>query len=130
MARPTLVLLVPGDPLTGLLTESGLTSYGYDVVMTLRPDEAQAHLQSQPRIKVLVVDADLPDGSGLARFARSANPAIQVIYTLRAPSRIREGELVQGAPCLRVPYHPHQLVGVIGGLLRRPSGEDGETNAA
>ena len=130
MARPTLVLLVPGDSLTGLLTESGLTSYGYEVILAQRPDEALDHLRSNRRIRVLVVDADLPNGFGLARFARAADPKIQVIYTLRAPNKIRENELVQGAPCLRAPYHPHQLVGVIGGLLRRPSGEDGETNAA
>ena len=74
MARPTLVLLVPGDSLTGLLTESGLTSYGYEVILAQRPDEALDHLRSNRRIKVLVVDADLPNGFGLARFARQPIP--------------------------------------------------------
>jgi hypothetical protein len=32
MARQPLVLLVPGDRLTGVLTKRGLEGYGYDVL--------------------------------------------------------------------------------------------------
>jgi hypothetical protein len=30
-----------------------------------------------------------------------------------------EREKVRGAPCLRTPYHPHQLVGVIAQISNR-----------
>jgi DNA-binding response OmpR family regulator len=130
MARSTLVLLVPGDPLTGLLTESGLSSYGYDVVVARTSAEAAALLPSNRHIRVLVIDADLPNTLSFAKTARAANPDLQVVYTSRAPNKLADRDKVNGAPCLRAPYHPHQLVGVIGGLLRRPSADDRETDAA
>ncbi len=124
MARPTLVLLLSGDPLTGVLTESGLQSYGYDVLLSLSAAEALDLVLTDRRIRVLVVDADLASGFSLAKAARSADPSMQVVYTSRAPQKLLEWDKVKGAPCLRAPYHPHQLVGVIGGLLGRRSTED------
>ena len=35
------------------------------------------------------------------------------------PQRVPEREKVTEAPCLRIPYHPHQLVDVIGQLTGR-----------
>jgi hypothetical protein len=40
------------------------------------------------------------------------------------PHRLPEREKVPGAPCLRVPYHPHQLVSLIGQLTGRRSPDD------
>jgi len=124
MAKPTLVLLVPGDPLTGLLTESGLQSYGYDVLLAGSAAEALDLVLTNRRIRVVVVDADLASGISLAKAARSADPSMQVVYTSRAPQKLLDRDKVKGAPCLRAPYHPHQLVGVVGGLLGRRSSED------
>jgi DNA-binding response OmpR family regulator len=126
MQKATLVLLVPGDRLTGLLTESGLQSYGYEVLVTQGLAEASDHLRSTKRIRVLVMDADLPDGLALAKAARAANPELTIVYTSRTPNRLSDREKVRGAPCLRAPFHPHQLVGVIGGLLRRPTADQDE----
>jgi DNA-binding response OmpR family regulator len=130
MARPTLVLLVPGDPLTGLLTESGLSGYGYDVLVAHSSADAAALLPAHRHIRVLVIDADLPNAMAVTKAARAANPDLQVVYTSRAPNKLADRDKVTGAPCLRAPYHPHQLVGVIGGLLRRPSADDREIDAA
>lgn len=124
MARPTLVLLVPGDRLSGLLAESGLQSYGYEVVLARDPAEALDIALTNRRIQVLVVDADRPDGIALAKAARSADPGMHVVYTSRAPHKLTDRDKVSGAPCLRAPHHPHQLVGVIGGLLGRRSAAD------
>ena len=116
MARHPLVLLVPGDRLTGLLTKSGLEGYGYDVLTTSSVEDALDLLRTNARINVLVVDVKLENtsaGLALAKAARQANPRVNIVYTCDIPHRLPEREKVRGAPCLRTPYHPHQLVGVI-----------------
>src|SRR4051794_39540005 len=130
MANSILVLLVPADPLTALLAESGLQGYGYDVLLARSPAEALDLVLTNRRIQVLVVDADLSNGLTLAKAARSADPGMHVIYTSRAPNQLLAKSTVKGAPILRAPYHSHQLVSVISGLLRRPSADDHSTHAA
>src|SRR5690349_7339552 len=115
MTRQPLVLLIPSDRLTGLLTKNGLEGYGYDVLTASGVDEARELLRTNSRISILVVDVKLEAisaGLALARDARNANSAIKVIYTCGNPYRLSEREKVRGAPCLRTPYHPHQLVSV------------------
>jgi CheY-like chemotaxis protein len=112
-----LVLLVPGDRLTGLLTKKGLEGYGYDVLTASRVEEAADLLRINARISVLVVDIKLEDAStglALAKAARMADPTVHIIYTYDTPHRLPEREKVRSAPCFRTPYHPHQLVGDIG----------------
>ena len=116
MARQPLVLLVPGDRLTGVLTKSGLEGYGYDVLTTSSVEDALDLLRTNARINVLVVDVKLENtsaGLALAKAARIADPRVNIVYTCDIPHRLPEREKVRGAPCLRTPYHPHQLVGVI-----------------
>jgi CheY-like chemotaxis protein len=116
MTRHPLVLLVPGDRLTGLLTKSGLEGYGYDVLTTSSVEDALDLLRTNARINVLVVDVKLENtsaGLALAKAARMADPRVSIVYTCDIPHRLPEREKVRGAPCLRTPYHPHQLVGVI-----------------
>jgi CheY-like chemotaxis protein len=122
MTRQPLVLLVTGDRLTGLLTKGGLQGYGYDVLTAVSVEEARALLPTNRRISVLVVDVELENtsaGLALAKAARTADPTVRVVYTCIAPYRLSEREKVRGAPCLRTPYHPHQLVGVIGQISNR-----------
>jgi CheY-like chemotaxis protein len=126
MNRSTLILILPDDPLTGLLILSSLPAYGYDALVTGSLPEALALLEANRRIGVLVVNADLAEGRGLAlaKSARAINPKLAVIYTSHMPQRVPEREKVTGAPCLRIPYHPHQLVGVIGQLTGRLVSDD------
>ncbi len=122
MARQPLVLLVPGDRLTGVLTKKGLEGYGYDVLTTSGVEEALELLRTNTRISVLVVDVKLENtsaGLALAKAARMADPRVNVVYTCGTPHRLPEREKVRGAPCLRTPYHPHQLVGVIAQISNR-----------
>ncbi len=122
MARQPLVLLVPGDRLTGLLTKRGLEGYGYDVLMASGVEEALNLLRTTARISVLIVDVELENtfaGLALAKAARIADPRVNVVYTCGMPHRLPEREKVRGAPCLRTPYHPHQLVGVIAQISNR-----------
>jgi DNA-binding response OmpR family regulator len=130
MGRLPLVLLLSADPLAQLVVGSGLLTYGYDVALAGTDAEALHHLQSR-RVCVLVadVDTDLSTSFALVRAARKADPALAVIYTARMPSKLPDREKVAGAPCLRTPYHPHQLVSLIGQLTRRGTSED-ESHAA
>jgi CheY-like chemotaxis protein len=54
MARQPLVLLVPSDRLTGILTSNGLLGYGYDVLVAASAEDAFDLLRTTPRISVLV----------------------------------------------------------------------------
>ena len=109
--------------MTRLLTANGLAMYGYTVLTARNGAEAVELLQANRRIDVLVTDADLggdPDGLAIARFARGLHPKVDVIYTGRQPSRIPEALKVKGAPSIRTPYHPQQIVGIISEFRQRP----------
>jgi DNA-binding response OmpR family regulator len=133
MSRQPLVLLVSGDRLAGMTTASSLVGYGYEVLLTGTVGEAGHLLRTNRRISVLVIDTDLGQagaGLGLAKDARVSDPDLKVIYTSRVPFRLQDAEKVSGAPCLRTPYRPHQLAGVISQLVRRIAPEEAEAYAA
>ncbi|MCJ2084267.1 response regulator [Methylobacterium sp. J-090] len=126
MARaslPPLVILLAGDELTRSITTSCLEASGYDVLSARTAGEVEALLLGQTdrrRVDVLVTDADVRDevdGFSLGAVARCLDPAVGVIYTTRSP-RTLPAAIVAGAPCLRTPYHAHQLVSLIAGLPR------------
>ena len=125
MARQLTVLLVASDGLTRQITANGLTMYGYEPFLARDGAEAMRTLDGDRKIDILVVDADLGgDVSGLAvaKAARLINPRIDVIYTSRAPYRIPEDAKVKGAPSIRTPFQPQQIVGMISELrYRMPS---------
>jgi DNA-binding NtrC family response regulator len=133
MARQPLVLLIPADRRTGAITRAGLESYGYDVLMASTVEEALDLLRANQRVSVLVVDVEpkpTSAGMALAKAARRSDPSLHVIYTCGAPYKLPEREKVSGAPCLRTPYHPHQLVGVIGQISSRHCFDEHEVRAA
>ena len=121
-SRRPLVLLLAGDELTRRISTSSLEAFDYEVVSARTAEEAERLLLSlhgQRRVDVVVTDVDVRDavdGLALANVARCLDPTVSVIYTARLPYRIPEDKKVPGAPCLRTPYHGHQLVGLIGGL--------------
>ena len=123
------VLLLSTDNLVQLVIASGLQTYGYDVALASTTVDALQVLQTL-RVGVLVadMDTDTPGRLAFVRAVRKADPSLAVIYTARMPSKLADREKVAGAPCLRTPYHPHQLVSLIGQLTRR-NAED-ESNAA
>lgn len=127
MSRQVTVLLVAGDGLTRQITANGLTMYGYEPLLARNGAEALAIIADDRRIDVLVVDADLSgevSGLAVAKAARLSNARVDVIYTSRMPFRIPEAGKVKGAPCIRTPYQPQQIVGMISELRHRvPSDE-------
>ena len=127
MARQINVLLVADDGLTRAVVANGLEMYGYCVFAARDSEDALELLNAHHRVHVLVVDADMggePDGLGVAKAARQLSPTIDVIYVSRIPFRIPEKAKVEGAPCVRSPYHPHQLASVIAALRHRPGNEE------
>lgn len=127
MGRQLTVLLVASDGLTRQITANGLTMYGYEPILARDGTEAAAALAGDRRIDILVVDADLGGeitGLAIAKAARLANPRVDVIYTSRAPYRIPEAGKVKGAPSIRTPYQPQQIVGMISELRHRGSSSD------
>ena len=129
MKRKALVLLVAADGLTRRLTTNGLEIYGYEVATARDGAEALALLKSEPRIGIVVTDAELggePDGLAVAQAARATDPGMLVIYTSRSPQAIPAHRKVSAAPIVRTPYHPHQLLGVISQLRQGPAAEDVE----
>lgn len=122
MARQLTVLLVASDGLTRQITANGLTMYGYEPFLARDGLEAMRLLEGERKMDILVVDADLGgDISGLAvaKAARLLNPRIDVIYTSRAPHRLPDGAKVKGAPSIRTPFQPQQIVGMISELRYR-----------
>ena len=117
---PRLVLVLHPDPLTPLVVASGLQSFGYEVECASSVAQALEVLQSR-RVAVLVadIDADVTGRLAFVRTARKADSSLIVIYTAGDPSKLPDKDKVPGAPCLRSPYHPHQLVSLIGHLARR-----------
>ena len=111
--------------MTRQITASGLAMYGYEPLLARSGADAMELLQSERRVDILVVDADLGgDVSGLAvaKAARLLHPRIDVIYASRAPHRIPDAAKVKGAPSIRTPYQPQQIVGMISELrYRMPS---------
>jgi CheY-like chemotaxis protein len=131
MARHQTVLLVAKDGLVRKVTSAGLAMYGYEVLTASDGQEAAELLETNRHTTIIVTDADMGgeiDGVAIALLARKMNPNIDIIYTSRAPHRLPEKVKVSGAPTLRDPYPPHQLVGVITHLRYRP--ETGAESAA
>ncbi len=116
------VLLITPDASTRIA--NGLLGYDFAVLLAENTAEAVEQLNSSRQIDVLVTDAEIEgelDGLALARVARQTRPEIDVIYSAPMPYRIPDQAKVAGAPCLRSPYHPHQLASVIRALKPRSS---------
>ncbi len=125
MSRQLTVLLVASDGMTRQITANGLAMYGYEPLTARDGQAAMDHLQANRKVDILVVDADLGGeitGLAVAKAARLINPRIDVIYASRAPHRIPQEAKVKGAPSIRNPYQPQQIVGMISELrYRMPS---------
>jgi CheY-like chemotaxis protein len=122
MSKCLTVLIVTSDALTRSMCENGLAIAGYDVITATSGASAIEQLEAR-KVDVLVTDAELRgavDGLSVARTARDRNPKVEVIYTAAFPQRIPESHKVPRAPCIRAPYSPYQVSGVIGALRQRP----------
>ena len=117
MGGPETVLLIAADGFTRRITADGLAMYGHRVLLAKDGREALDILQADPGlVGMLVADAELGDGLGVARMARLLDPAIGVILTARSPGSVPERGRVRGALLLRSPYGTSEIVAAIDGL--------------
>jgi CheY-like chemotaxis protein len=132
-AHPSFVLVLASNRQACRCTASCLETFGYRVLVAQTGADAAALLQQERRISTLVTDADLGgevDGLAVAVIARRLNPATRVIYTSTRPHAIPAGRKVTGAPSLRAPYQPNQIIGIIGELRGRATDDQREPRAA
>ena len=113
-----IILLTATNTITRRDVTDLLDRYGYKVLTASDGAEALAIFRENRRIGIIVADIEA-DGLTLAREARAISSHVGAVYTSVAPYRVVEKAKVPGAPMLRVPYAPQQLVGVIAGLGRR-----------
>ncbi|KAA2237068.1 response regulator transcription factor [Salinarimonas soli] len=111
--RPV-IYLTDENPVVARDLASALTKNGYEVV-TLPAPEIAASLKAQQGRVVLFANIDR-GGLDLAREVRTLRPDVGVIYSAATPQRIPETARVRGAPIVRSPVTPSQLVGVVGAL--------------
>jgi DNA-binding NtrC family response regulator len=127
VARQLTVLILASDGLTRQITANGLTMYGYEPVLARSGVEAMEILEAGRKIDILVVDADLGGdvtGLAVAKAARLLLPRVDVIYASRSPQHIPEKAKVKGAPSIRTPYQPQQIVGMISELRQRGGSDE------
>ena len=108
------VYLTDENPVVARDLASALLKNGYEVV-TLAASNIAASLQGHRGGVVILANADR-GGLDLAREVRSIRSDAGVVYTASAPQRIPETARVRGAPMMRSPITPHQLVGVVAAL--------------
>jgi DNA-binding response OmpR family regulator len=111
--RPV-IYLTDENPVVARDLASTLVKNGYEVVTLSAPDVG-ARLKEQ-RGKVVVLANIDRGGLDLAREVRSIRPDVWVVYTSSTPQKIPETAKVRGAPIMRSPIAPNQLVSVVGAL--------------
>jgi DNA-binding response OmpR family regulator len=109
------VLLVDDDPLVLLMTGALLQAEGWSVREAASVAEAERALAEPPQ--VVVLDDQLPDGSGAelaARVGALAPDAAVVLHTGRPPAQVPDGVhavVAKGGP-------PDTLLDLLAGLAR------------
>ncbi len=111
--RPV-IYLTDENPVVARDLATALVRNGYEVV-TLPAERIAASLKGHPGKIVVLANADR-GGLDLALEVRSLRADAGVVYTAVAPHRIPESAKVQGAPTMRSPITPHQLVGVVAAI--------------
>ena len=117
------VLFVDDDAeLCESMTEA-LEAEGLEPICATRDQEAEEALRRhQGRFAVVVVDINLRTGTtgfDVARYARSINPRLPVLFISGLPSPGMSRFGVEGAAFLEKPFSPSELVSALGALLEQ-----------
>ena len=117
MARP-LVLVVEDEPLLRLHAVTLLEDAGYATLAAGSADEAIGHLETNPDIRAVFTDIDLPDGMDgmrLAAVIRDRWPPVELILT-SGHITVEDDQLPERGHFLPKPYDSAQLVRVLEAL--------------
>lgn len=109
------VLVVEDEPLIRLGLASLIEDWGYAVVEAANADGAIRLLESDPQIRLVVTDVDMPgsmDGIKLAHHIRRHWPPIQLIV-ISGKVGVAPGQLPDGARFLAKPYREQVLMGLV-----------------
>jgi len=105
------VLVVEDEVLLRLVISEYLRDCGYKVIEATNADEAIVVLQ-QPQLAVDVIFSDIEkpgsmDGFGLAHWARSNRPGLDVILTSSVPRAVNAAaDLCESSGTVPKPYEP------------------------
>lgn len=106
-ATSTRILVVEDEFLIRLTLVEALSDEGYDVLEAESGDAALPILQSDPSIRVLLTDIQLPgtlDGTRLAHRARETRPTLPVLFMTGRPDPAVEAAAAPHDGYIAKPY--------------------------
>lgn len=120
--QPTItLLLVEDEELILNMLHATLEEGGFSLHLAKNGNEAMAKLKEEPSgLRGIVTDIDLragPNGWEVARFARSVNPHIAVVYMSGAQAPDWAANGVPNSTMVPKPFAPAQIVTAISALL-------------
>lgn len=120
--QPTITLLVVEDEeLIRDTVQVTLEEGGFALTLAKNGDEAIAILKEEPSVlRGIVTDIDLgagPNGWEVARFARSINPNMAIVYVSGAQPHEWAANGVPNSTMVPKPFAPAQIVTAISALL-------------
>lgn len=105
------VLVVEDEPLLLMLAAELVEDAGFEAVEATNADDALRLLESEPEIKILMTDIDMPgsmDGLKLAATVRDRWPPIQIVV-VSGKQRPQVRDLPEQGVFLAKPYDIHRL---------------------
>lgn len=114
-----IVLVVEDDPLVLLSAVDIIEEAGYTVLAASDADEAIELLESNPDIRIVFTDIEMPgsmDGMKLAACVRDRWPPVEIIVT---SGRVPASDVVLPARgvFLQKPYRPQELTAQLGLMI-------------
>lgn len=101
------ILVVEDEFLIRLTLVEALSDEGYDVLEAENGDAALPILQSDPSIRILLTDIQLPgtlDGTRLAHRARETRPGLPVLYMTGRPDPAAQATAAPNDGYIAKPY--------------------------
>ena len=115
------VLVVDDEPRVCTILVKLLSSRGYVVTTTVRPQEALARVEGGERYQVAILDVVMPDmpGDELARALRRHQPDLKILFLSGFPEVLVQTRpmLWVGEAFLEKPFTANGLFGTLSTLL-------------
>lgn len=122
----TVVLIVEDDPDQMALADLRVSMAGYRVRVARRAAELLEQLKKDPRLDILLLDIELPDGDGfdiLAKFRRHPGFALLPIVMLTSKDKvtdIKKGLSLGADGYVTKPYSKSILIDAVSKVLKQP----------
>lgn len=116
------VLIAEDEPLVAQLLEMILDDAGFSPTAVLSGRDAIRAIEAERNFRLLITDirvGDPPDGWGVARAARRANPDIRVVYLTGDSMADWPAEGVSGSLLVVKPFTSEQIICAVTSVLAR-----------